>query len=59
MDERKYMSEREMLEKHINLDNMCLSEEEKKEVMGMLCKYKEAFTYERQNRYMPQHRGRN
>ena len=44
MDERKYMSDRKILEKFINLDNTCLQEEEKKEVMDMLCKYKEAFS---------------
>ena len=44
MDERKYMSDREILEKGTNLDNMCLPEEEKKEVMGILYKYKEAFS---------------
>ena len=44
MDERKYMLDREILEKYINLDNMCLQEEEKKEVMDMLYKYKEAFS---------------
>ena len=25
-DERKYMTDREILEKHINLDNLCLTE---------------------------------
>ena len=44
MDERKYMSDREILEKYINLDNVCLQEEEKKEDMNMLYKYKEAFS---------------
>ena len=44
MDERKYMSDRVILEKYINLDNMCLQEEEKREVMDMLYKYKEAFS---------------
>ena len=43
-DERKYMSDREILEKYVNVDNMCLSEEEKDEVMDMLYKYKEAFS---------------
>ena len=43
-DERKYMSDREILAKYINLDNTCLTEEEKKEVMDMLYKYKEAFS---------------
>ena len=38
------MSDREILEKYINLDNMCLTGEEKKEVMAMLYRYKEAFS---------------
>ena len=44
MDERKYMTDREILEKYINLDNTFLIVEEKKEFMDMLCKYKEAFS---------------
>ena len=43
-DERKYMSDREILEKYINLDNTGLTEEEKQEAMDMLYKYKEAFS---------------
>ena len=43
LDERKYMSDREILRKYINLDNTCLTKEEKEEVMNMLYKYKEAF----------------
>ena len=43
-DKRKCMSDREILRKYINLDNMCLSREEKEEVMDMLYKYKEAFS---------------
>ena len=43
-DERKYMVDREIMEKYINLDNMCLTEKEKEEVMDMLYKYKEAFS---------------
>ena len=43
-DERKYMSDREILRKYINLDNTCLSREEKGEVMDMLYKYKEPFS---------------
>ena len=43
-DERKCMSDREILEKYINLDNTCLQEEEKKEVIDMLYKYKEAYS---------------
>ena len=38
------MSDREILEKYINLDNTYLTEEEKKEVMDMLYRYKEAFS---------------
>ena len=44
MDKRIYMSDREILEKYINLDNTCLTEEEKNKVMDMLYKYKEAFS---------------
>ena len=44
MDERKYMTDREILEKYIKLDNTCLTEKEKGEVMDMLYKYKEAFS---------------
>ena len=43
-DERKYMTDREILEKYINLDNTCLTEREKKEVMDMLYKYEGAFS---------------
>ena len=43
-DKRKYMSDREILEKYINLDNTCLTEEEKRKVMDMLYRYKEAFS---------------
>ena len=38
------MTDREILEKYINLDNTCLTEKEKEEVRGMLYKYKEAFS---------------
>ena len=43
-NKRKYMSDREILRKYINLDNTCLMEEETEEVMNMLYKYKEAFS---------------
>ena len=43
-DERKHMTDREILEKYINMDNTCLNEKEKKEVMDMLYKNKEAFS---------------
>ena len=38
------MTDKEMLEKYIDLDKSCLREKEKKEVMDMLYKYKEAFS---------------
>ena len=43
-DERKYMIDKEILDKCIDLDKSCLMEEEKKGVMDMLYKYKEAFS---------------
>ena len=43
-DERKYMSDEEILRKYVNLDNACLNRKEKEEVMDMLCKYKDAFS---------------
>ena len=38
------MTDRDILEKYINLDNTCLTEKEKKEVREMLYKYKDAFS---------------
>ena len=38
------MTDREILEKYINLDNLCLNEEEKVQVMNMLYEDKEAFS---------------
>ena len=43
-DKRKYMSDREILRKYINLDNTCLIRKEKEEVMNMLYEYKDAFS---------------
>ena len=43
-DEQRHMSDKEILDKYINLDNSCLNLEEKKEVMDMLYRYKEAFS---------------
>ena len=43
-DDRQHMTDREILEKFINLDNSCLNKEEKTKVMDMLFKYKEAFS---------------
>ena len=43
-DERKYMTDREILEKYINLDILCLTELEKEQVRDMIYKYREAFS---------------
>ena len=43
-DERRHMTDREILEKYINLNNSCLSKEEKIKVIDMLYRYKEAFS---------------
>ena len=43
-DERKYMTDKEILDKHIDLDNSCLTESEKLKVRDMICQYREAFT---------------
>ena len=43
-DERKYMSNRETLEKYVGLDKYCLTDTEKKQIMEMLYEYKEAFS---------------
>ena len=42
-NERKYMTDRKILEKHINLDNSCLTESEK-QVRDMIYEYREAFS---------------
>ena len=38
------MTDREILDKYIDLDKSCLMEKEKREIMDMLYKYKEAFS---------------
>ena len=38
------MSDKEILDKYIDLDEQCLTDEEKKPVMDMLYKYKHAFS---------------
>ena len=41
-NERKYMTDQEILDKYIDLESSCLTKEEMKEVMEMLYRYKEA-----------------
>ena len=38
------MTNREILDKDINLDNSCLTKAEKKEVRGLIYKYRDAFS---------------
>ena len=42
--DRRHMTDREILEKYINLDDSCLSKEEKIKVINTLFKYKETFS---------------
>ena len=43
-DERKHMTDREILEKYINLNNLCLDKKEKIKVIDMSFKCREAFS---------------
>ena len=43
-NERKYITDQEILDKYIDLESSWLTKEEKKEVMEMLYKYKEVFS---------------
>ena len=43
-DERKYLTDREILDKYVNLDNSCLTKIEKIQVRDLLYKYKDAFS---------------
>ena len=43
-DKRRNMTDREILEKYIDLEMSCLNKEEKVDLMDMLYKYREAFS---------------
>ena len=43
-DERKYMTDKEILDKYINLNDSCLTEQERKQVMELLYEYKDVFS---------------
>ena len=43
-DERKHMTDREILDKYLDLDNFCLTRHEKKKVRRLIYKYKDAFS---------------
>ena len=44
VDERKYMTDKEILDKYINLKDSCLKDQERKQVMEMLYEYKDVFS---------------
>ena len=43
-DKRKYMTDKEIIDKYINLDNSCLTKAEKREVQELIYRYKDAFS---------------
>ena len=43
-NERKYMPDREILDKYVDLNISCLTNGEKKQIMDMLYKYKDLFS---------------
>ena len=43
-DERKHMTDRDILDKYIDLDNSCLTRHEKKKVRRFIYKYKDTFS---------------
>ena len=43
-DERKYITDKEILDRYINLKDSCLNEKERKQVMEMLYDYKDVFS---------------
>ena len=43
-DERKYMMDKEILDKYINLKDSCLDDQERKQVLEMSYEYKDVFS---------------
>ena len=43
-DERKHVTDKEILDKYIDLDNSCLAESEKMQVRDIIYEYKDAFS---------------
>ena len=43
-DKRKYMTDKEILDKYVNLDNSCLTKAEKEQVRDLLYQYKDVFS---------------
>ena len=44
-DTTKYMTDREILDKYVNLDNSCLTKIEKRQVRDLLYQYKDVFSF--------------
>ena len=44
-DERRNMSDKEILDKYVDLENSCLADCEKKQVMDMLYLYRDTFCF--------------
>ena len=53
MDKRKYMMDREILDKYVNLDNSCLTKIEKEQERDLLYQYKDAFSLRDKIDYVP------
>ena len=43
-NERKHMTDKEILDKYIDFDHSCMNKEEQREVIDMSYRYKEAFS---------------
>ena len=52
-NERKYMTDGEILDKYVNLDNSCLTKIEEMQVRGLLYKYKDTFSLRDQTGLCP------
>ena len=58
-DKMKYMTDREILDTYINLDNSCLTKSEKKEVRNLFYEYRDTFSLRDKIGNVPKHQGRN
>ena len=54
----KYMTDKEILDKHIDLKDSCLDKEERKQVMEMLYKYKDILSLRDEIWNMSKYRGK-
>ena len=56
-DERRNLTDREILDKYVDLETSCLTQKEKEEVIDILYWYKEEVQVEEWNGHMSQHKG--